>query len=152
MACRKRILIVEDNSDSRELLVLMLRRSGYDVAEATTGLDAIDQTRMTRPDLIIMDLGLPGITGDEATARLKADPSTRGIPVVVHTAFQKGAALVERAMAVGAAEILHKPTSLKTLDEVVHRYLSPDYIHNPSDNDGNPQPVRFPNSIIVSAG
>jgi CheY-like chemotaxis protein len=71
MACRKRILIVEDNSDSRELLVLMLRRSGYDVAEATTGLDAIDQTRMTRPDLIIMDLGLPGITGDEATARLK---------------------------------------------------------------------------------
>jgi two-component system cell cycle response regulator DivK len=86
MACKKRILIVEDNSDSRDLLALLLTRSGYEVAEATTGLAAIEQTRVTRPDLIIMDLGLPGITGDEATARLKADPSTRDIPVIVNTA------------------------------------------------------------------
>ena len=131
MAPKKRILIVEDNSDSRELLCLLLRRLDYDVAEASTGLDAIDQTHATRPDLIIMDLGLPGITGDEATARLKSDPSTRHIPVIINTAFHKGAAIVERAVAVGAAEIVHKPLSFKSFQELVRRYLSSDNTVNP---------------------
>src|SRR5262245_58682748 len=107
MADKKRILVVDDNYDSGEFLAVPLRRLGYDVAEAATGQEAIDQTYATHPDLIIMDLGLPGITGDEATARIKSDPSTRHIPVVVNTAFHKGAAMVERAIAVGAAEILH---------------------------------------------
>jgi CheY-like chemotaxis protein len=126
MADKQKILLVEDNSDFRELLAIVLRRSGYEVAEAATGLAAIEQASATHPDLILMDLGLPGITGDEATARLKADPSTRDIPVIVNTAFSKGA-LVERAIAVGAAEILHKPISLEALQEVVRRYLSSDY-------------------------
>jgi CheY-like chemotaxis protein len=146
MACKKKILIVEDNSEVRELMVLVLRRAGYDVAEAATGLAAIDQTRATRPDLVIMDLGLPGITGDEATARLKADPSTRDIPVIVNTAFPKGAPPVERAIAVGAAEILYKPTSLKTLQEVVRRYS--DYTLNPTNS--NSEPLRFADRIAVS--
>jgi len=141
MAFRAKILIVEDNPDSRELLALLLRRSGYDVTEAATGLAAIDQTHATRPDLIIMDLGLPEITGDEATARLKADPSTKDIPVIVNTAFHKGAALVERAIAVGAAEIMHKPVSLKALEEVVRRHLP--------DSPDNLQP--FPPRAIASA-
>jgi CheY-like chemotaxis protein len=147
VACKKRILIVEDNSEVRELLALILRRSGYDIAEAATGLDAIDQAHATRPDLIIMDLGLPEITGDEATARLKADPSTRHIPVIVNTAFHKGTALVERAIAAGAAEILHKPTSLKVFEEVVHRYLSSDHMLNSPDTN----PFRFPDKMVVSA-
>ena len=130
MACKKRILIVEDNSDARELMVLFLRRAGYEIAEAATGLAALEQAQGTRPDLIIMDLGLPGITGDEATARLKADPSTRDIPVIVNTAFHQGSSLVDRAIAVGAAEIIHKPTNLKALKEVVCRYLSSDYMPN----------------------
>jgi two-component system, cell cycle response regulator DivK len=133
--CKQRILIVEDNSEVRELMMLVLRRAGYDVAEAATGLAAIDQTRATRPDLIIMDLGLPGITGDEATARLKADPSTKDIPVIVNTAFDKKSSLVKRAMGVGAAEILHKPTSLKTLQEVVRRYLSSVYTLTPTSSN-----------------
>jgi two-component system, cell cycle response regulator DivK len=147
MVFKKRILIVEDNPDSRELLVLWLRRSGYEIAEAATGLDAIDQAHLTRPDLIIMDLGLPEITGDEATARLKADPSTRDIPVIVNTAFPKGAPPVERALAVGAAEILYKPTDLKALLEVVHRYLSSDQMLNSPDAS----PLRFPDRMVVSA-
>src|SRR4029434_2871275 len=130
MVFKKRILIVEDNPDSRELLVLWLRRSGYEIAEAATGLDAIDQAHSTRPDLIIMDLGLPEITGDEATARLKADPSTRDIPVIVNTAFHRESSLGGRAIASGAAEILYKPTPLKVFEEVACRYLSSDYMLN----------------------
>lgn len=116
--------MVEDNPDSRNLLALILGRSGYDIAEAATGLDAIDQAHATQPDLIFMDLGLPGMTGDEATARLKADEATRHIPVIVNTAFHRGSAQVERAIAAGAAQVLHKPTPLKVFQEVAQQYLS----------------------------
>src|SRR6266496_1491615 len=146
MADKHKILVVEDNSDCRELLSIFLRRSGYEVAEAATGLAAVEQASATHPDLIFMDLGLPGITGDEATARIKADPSTKAIPIIVNTAFHKTSSLVERAMAVGAAEILHKPTSLKTLQEVVRRYS--DYTLNPTNS--NAEPLPFADRIAVS--
>jgi two-component system, cell cycle response regulator DivK len=87
MSRQKRILIVEDNSDARNLLALVLSRSGYDIIEAATGLDAIHQAHAGQPDLIIMDLSLPEMNGDEATVRLKADASTRHIPVVVNRPF-----------------------------------------------------------------
>ena len=147
VACKKKILIVEDNSESRELLAFILRRSGYDIAEAATALDAIDQAHATHPDLIIMDLGLPEITGDEATARLKADPSTRDIPVIVNTAFHRESSLVKCAIVAGAAEILYKPTPLKVFEEVARRYLSSDYMLNSPDTN----PFRFPDRIVLSA-
>ena len=124
MANKQKILIVEDNADGRELFALYIRRLGYEVFEATNGLEALDQAHAVHPDLILMDLALPKMPGCEATARLKADPSTRDIPVIVNTAFHKGA-FVDSAIAAGAAEILHKPVSLKALEEVVRRYLSP---------------------------
>ena len=132
MVTKKRILIVEDNDDYRYLLVVFLNREGYEVAEATTGLEAIEQVHATHPDLIIMDLGLPGITGEEATARLKGDPSTRNIPIVVLTAFHEKDARVECAVAAGADEILHKPIGWTTTQEVVRRYLSAGDMLNPS--------------------
>lgn len=150
MADKQKILIVEDNCDCRELLAVVLRRSGYEVTEAATGLAAVDQASAILPDLILMDLGLPGITGDEATARLKANPSTKDIPVIVNTAFHKGA-LVERAIAVGAAEILHKPISFQALHEVVRRYLSPNYPFTRSDIHANPQLLRSPHGTDLSA-
>jgi CheY-like chemotaxis protein len=81
---------------------------------------------VTRPDLIIMDLGMPAMTGDQATARLKADPSTRDIPVIVTTAFSYGP-LIDRAISAGADEIMHKPLELKSLRLVVQQHLSLDY-------------------------
>ena len=121
MAGKKKILIVEDNEDCRELLAILVKRLGYEVVEAAMGLAAIDQGCATHPDLILMDLGLPGITGDEATARLKANPSTRNIPVVINTAFNVGAH-TNRALDAGAVEILHKPLELSTLQDVLRRY------------------------------
>ena len=83
MAHKQKILIVEDDADGRELFALHIRRLGYEVFEAATGLEALDQARAVHPDLILMDLALPKMPGYEATARLKADPSTRDIPVIV---------------------------------------------------------------------
>lgn len=118
----KKILVVEDNADARELLAFFFQRSGYEVIEAANGLEAIDQAHAAHPHLILMDLGLPKLTGDEATARLKADSSTKDIPVIICTAFHKGT-LVDKAMAAGAAELLLKPIDMKTLLGVLHRHL-----------------------------
>jgi CheY-like chemotaxis protein len=117
-----KILVVEDNSDYRELIRMFLQRSGYMIVEATTGCEGVHQAYSCRPDLILMDLGLPMMTGDEAIAQIKADPTTRDIPVLVITAFNKGI-LVERAVAAGAAEILHKPIDFKSLHSVMQQYL-----------------------------
>jgi two-component system, cell cycle response regulator DivK len=143
MARKNRVLIVEDNADVRELMVLYLRRAGYEIAEAATGLAALEQAHVTHPDLIIMDLGLPGMTGDEATVRLKADPTTKDIPVIVNTAFHPGSSNVNRAIAAGAAEILHKPTDFQTLLESVQRYSSVigEGTFNVRESEGSPPAV-----------
>ena len=143
---KKRILIVEDHNDTRALMALVLGQLGYDIAEAVTGLEAVDQAHAAHPDLIFMDLGLPGITGDEAIARLKADPSTRQIPVIVNTAFQKSSPFVERAIAVGAAEILHKPLCFTALREIIERHLLSS--EKPLEVHGNAQPFDHPNSLL----
>ena len=119
----KKILVVEDNDSCRELLALLIQRLGYEVFEAATGLEAIERASSVCPDLIMMDLGLPEMTGDKATACLKANPSTREIPVVINTAFARGPQ-TKRALEAGAAEVLHKPFSVTTLRDVLCRYLS----------------------------
>src|SRR5580765_5950520 len=115
-----KILVVEDVADYREMIMLFLRRSGYRAVEAATGFEAISQARV-----IIMDLDMPAMTGDQATARLKADPSTRHIPVIITTAFSYGS-LVDRAITAGADEIIHKPFELKLLHAAMQRHLSLD--------------------------
>jgi CheY-like chemotaxis protein len=126
MDCKQTVLVVEDNNNGRELLVMVIKGAGYDVVEASTGLEAVDRAHAFHPDLILMDIGLPGINGDEATKRIKADPSTRNIPVIVNTAFNKDSPAVQRAIAAGAAEILFKPVNFTALRNLVHQYLSRD--------------------------
>ena len=84
----KKILLVEDNNEVRELLALFMKRLGYNVFEAATGLEAIDLAATEQPDLIVMDLRLPEMNGAEATAHLKANPSTRDIPVLLWRRYQ----------------------------------------------------------------
>lgn len=80
------ILLVEDNEPSRDALTRRLARRGYDVLVAVNGLEAVTIGRESRPDLILMDLGLPVIDGWEATRQLKADPWTKAIPIIVLSA------------------------------------------------------------------
>jgi len=120
---KSKVLLVDDNSQIRQLLALRLEESGYDIVEAATGIECLEQARSTRPDLIVMDLAMPDGNGDEAIASLKADPLTRDIPVIVLTAMLHGL-LIDRAIAAGAAEILHKPVNFMWLDLVLQRHLS----------------------------
>jgi CheY-like chemotaxis protein len=119
---KNKILVVEDNSAIRQLVVLRLKELGYEVFEAETGLSAFRQARATSPDLILMDLGMPVIGGDEVMAWLKTDLLTRHIPIIVATALLFGPA-VERAIAAGAAEVIHKPFNFDALNTILQRHL-----------------------------
>jgi two-component system cell cycle response regulator DivK len=90
------ILLVDDFVDNREMYALYLNHSGFEVAEAGNGLEALQQAFSLLPDLIVMDLSLPGLDGWEATRRLKDDARTRHIPVLALTShalegFSEGA-------------------------------------------------------------
>ena len=124
MAGKKKILIVEDHSDIRRLLVFLVKEMGYDAIEAATAMSALADASASQPDLITMDLGLPDMTGDEATARLKANPSTKHIPVIAVTAYCGETQIVENAVAAGACEVLYKPVSLRILEATLRRYLA----------------------------
>jgi CheY-like chemotaxis protein len=79
------VLVVEDYQDAREMYAAYLQFSGYRVAEATNGLEALDRARELMPDIILMDLALPKMDGWEATRQLKMDEKTRHIPIVALT-------------------------------------------------------------------
>src|SRR6185312_5317175 len=83
---RNTVLLVEDNEDNRIIYATALRYAGYEVLEAITGTEGVALARTHLPDLILMDISIPEIDGWEATAILKADPSTQHIPIVAVTA------------------------------------------------------------------
>lgn len=117
-----KILVVEDHPDSREILVTQLRSMGYRVAEAATGEEGIEKAQVYLPDLIIMDLGLPGIKGIEATQRLKQNAATAHIPVIALTAWNERD-FREEAEKAGIAEFLTKPTPRDRLQVTIERFL-----------------------------
>jgi CheY-like chemotaxis protein len=122
----KKILIVDEDDDCRKTLGGFIKGLGHEVFEATTGPEAIDRASSIHPDLIMMDLRLPGMNGDEATARLKRNISTRHIPVVINTAWTTACNVGDRAaraLEAGAEEILYKPFQLPMLRNVLRTYL-----------------------------
>lgn len=117
-----KVLIVEDHPDAREILVFQLRHMGYEVIEAANGLEAIEKALAHGPDIVVMDLGLPGLNGIEATVQLKQNPKIANIPVIAYTAW-KEQSYRDRAMEAGMAEFLTKPTPPKVFGEVLQRVL-----------------------------
>lgn len=121
-----KILIVDSNDAFRESLRAFIQGLGHQVFEAATGPEAIDKASSIHPNLIVMEVGLPGMNGAEVTARLKANTSTRNIPVVINTGWTTAYNVEERisrALNAGAAEILYKPFQLAMLRDVLRTYL-----------------------------
>ncbi len=119
-----RILVVEDNPANLKLAVLMLEGKGYEVLQATDAETGLRLAREEAPDLILMDVHLPGMDGLAATRLLKGDPLTRGIRVVALTALAMSGDR-ERIEAAGCDEYLSKPFHYQQLLETVERSLSP---------------------------
>ena len=109
-----KILYVEDNEDNVYMLKNRLSRAGFTVIVATGGTQGVTMATSEQPDLILMDLTLPDINGEEATRRLKADPATKRIPVIALTANAM-ASDRERAIAAGCDEFETKPVDMPRL-------------------------------------
>jgi two-component system response regulator (stage 0 sporulation protein F) len=123
----RKILVVDGNDSFRESLREFIKGLGHEVFEAATGPEAIEKTASVLPDLIIMDLRLPGMHGDEVTARLKANRSTRNIPIIIGSGWTTAFNVEERAdraLFAGAAEILYKPFQLPMLRDAMRAHLS----------------------------
>jgi two-component system cell cycle response regulator DivK len=118
----ERVLIVEDNDKNLKLTRDVLVFAGFTVDVATSGEDAVAQALEIVPDLILMDLQLPGIDGHEALARLRSDPTTRHVPVVALTASAMPMDR-DRALSSGFDGFLEKPISVREFPDQVRLYL-----------------------------
>lgn len=116
------VLVVDDYDDAREMYAESLLVSGFRVAEATNGIEAIERARALSPDVILMDLSLPGLDGWEATRRLKADPRTRHIPVVALTGHAMASALAAARQA-GCDRFVIKPALPDVVVEEVRQAM-----------------------------
>jgi CheY-like chemotaxis protein len=118
----KRVLIVDDYPDALEIWGLYLRSMGYEVLEAEDGLSAVALAHEHRPDVIILDLELPGITGFEAAVRLRGSAETRHIPLIAATGYSHLKQL-NQARASGFDSIIVKPCEPAALVAEVERLL-----------------------------
>jgi two-component system, cell cycle response regulator DivK len=119
----RKILIVEDVEYNRDLLVQLLEEE-YEILTAADGAGGIETAARDRPDLILMDLSLPGVDGWEATRRLKARPETEAIPVIALTAHAMHGD-EDRARACGCDDYLTKPIDEDQLFAKLARFLGP---------------------------
>ena len=117
------VLVVEDYQDAREMYAAYLQFSGYRVAEATNGIEAIEQANALMPDIILMDLALPKMDGWEATRRLKLQESTRHIPIVALTGHAL-AGHAEGARQAGCDAFVTKPCLPDALVAEIKRMLA----------------------------
>jgi len=119
---RENVLVVDDERDILELVKYNLDKEGYTVTTVASGEDALLATRSKLPDLIVLDLMLPGVDGLEVCRRLKADPKTSGIPIVMLTAKGDEADVVT-GLELGAADYVTKPFSPKVLTARIRAVL-----------------------------
>jgi CheY-like chemotaxis protein len=119
----KRVLVVEDVEMNRKLVRIILQARGHELIEAARAEEALEVLRAEIPDLILMDIALPGISGEDLTRQIKANPQWCHVPIIALTA----AAMIgdrEQFLNAGCDDYISKPIDTHALAELVDRYLS----------------------------
>ncbi|MFO8132445.1 MAG: response regulator [Thermoplasmatota archaeon] len=118
----KRVLVVEDNDTNMYLISFLLERNGYQVIKATTGEDGVSRTISEQPDLVLMDIQLPGIDGHEATRRIRKSRECDDVPIVALTSYamtgDRG-----KALAAGCAGYIEKPINPDIFIEQITKHM-----------------------------
>lgn len=119
----KTILVVEDHEDNRKILKDLLTCHGFGVIEAKNGLEGVQLTRSHQPDLILMDIQLPGFDGYEATRQIKADKTVKNIPLIVVTSYALSGDS-QKAFEAGCDAYIAKPYSPRDMLAKIQEFLS----------------------------
>lgn len=117
-----KVLVIEDNTDCRELFAMMIRHLGFHVLQADDGEIGVQKALSEKPDLIFMDLGMPNMSGIEATFCLRESSVTRDTPIIICTAWMAENHR-DAALRCGACEVIFKPVSISQLQSVLLRHL-----------------------------
>lgn len=117
----KTVLIVEDYDDSRSFLKFLIESCGYQVIEASDGIEAVDRFKKFHPDLILMDISLPMVDGLTTTKAIRKFAGSKYIPIIALTAF--GKLYYERAIEAGCDELIDKPVDFEMLEPVINKYI-----------------------------
>lgn len=134
MSAGQHILIVDDYPDALDIWAIFLRSSGYRVSTAADGAEAIEKAEQLLPDLIVLDLELPRISGFDVARRLRSNPETQSIPLIAATGYSHIRQL-DRAREAGFDEIVVKPCDPDLLIEEIERLL-------PADQDSGSHPIH----------
>jgi len=118
----KNVMVVEDNEKNRKLMRVVLKAKGYNVIEAETGEEALNILRNQKPDIILMDIQLPGIDGITLIKQIKATTTLKDIPIIAVTAYaMKGDE--EKIMEAGCDAYVSKPINTQELPLIVEKYI-----------------------------
>ncbi len=120
----KRVLVIEDQEDNRRIVRDLLTSAGYDMIEAATGEEGLTLAAANPPDLILMDIQLPGMDGYETTRRLRANPALRRIPIIAVTSYALSGDDA-KALEAGCDAYVTKPFSPRALLAKIREYLPP---------------------------
>jgi len=119
----KRILVVDDNEANLHLFRFILEKNGYGVIEARDGAEGVELAIKEKPDLVLMDIQLPGIDGLEATKRIRASGADGDIPIIALTSYAMRGDK-EKALAAGCNGYIAKPIDTRTFIAEIEKYLS----------------------------
>ena len=119
---RLKVLLVEDDDDARALYVYMLASAGYRVNAVSNGLEALAEIHVNRPDVIVTDIIMPGLSGLDLIVAVRSNDELADLPVVAITSF--GESLREEAWAAGATDSIDKPTEIARMREVIEAAVS----------------------------
>ena len=117
-----KVLVIEDNEKNRYLISFILKGSGYEVIEAITGEEGVEIAIRKRPDLVLMDIQLPGIDGYETTRRIRADSAGEKVPIIALTSYAMTGDR-ERALAAGCTGYVEKPINPDTILDEIQKFL-----------------------------
>jgi CheY-like chemotaxis protein len=117
----KKVLIVEDYKDAREVLKFVLERKGYQVLEASNGNEAVETVQKESPDLVLMDMAMPEMDGITATEIIRNSINNTEVPIVAITAH--GNFLTEEATKAGCNKVINKPLDFLSLEVILKQYL-----------------------------
>jgi CheY-like chemotaxis protein len=122
MELRKKVLIAEDYADIRQMTRIMIESIGFDVIEAANGFEAIEQAKMNRPDVVLMDIAMPMLNGITAASMIHQLDECRDIPIIAITAF--GREYVDQASEYGFDAIIEKPVDMDELKLILESRLN----------------------------